>query len=81
MAIIDGRFASTTPMIISPTFGTVICFCRFIDADLSEESRLICPIVVALIESLSSNVLSPGRYSSIDAIFSPGIFWFSSMCN
>ena len=24
IAIIDGKFASTTPMIISPTFGTVI---------------------------------------------------------
>ena len=51
MAIIDGKFASTTPIITSPTFGTVICFCRFIDANLSEESRSIFPIVVALIES------------------------------
>ena len=50
----ENHFASTTPIITSPTFGTVICFCLFIDANLSVESKLISPITVALMTSLSS---------------------------
>ena len=68
----EPRVASTGPIMISSTFGTESNLLSDTDADLSSLLNSIFPIVDDLIDSPSSYVLSPARYSSEKAIFSPG---------